>query len=304
MSDSQGLAAAPKDVTMGIASLRRRLVVSAAVLVAPWLGGCEGMFTADLAAEPPADPGIAEIRTTLLGLEFEKSGGSTETLEFRNGEPVNLFDMVAGTPMRLFTDEQLPSGSYTGVRLLFDDGADLTVVDTTGGEFEGSLVQGDFADVRFSVEDNERSSDSFTLTLDLRRSLTFDDSSDEYTLTPMLRATRTGDAAEIDGAVGVDCPTGTSLAQGGAVYVFAGEDVDPDDLDGVAPEPFASARVATNDVTGTPRYALRFLPAGDYTVALTCVGDEDALDEDDDLNFLRVANVAVDDGETVQVDLD
>jgi hypothetical protein len=267
------------------------------------LAGCEGTFTGDLASDEPADPDIAEINTTLLGLEFEKSGGNTTTLEFTDGEPVDLMDFVTGTPMRVFTDESMSSGTYTGVRLLFADDADVTVVDTADGEFAGTLAQGEFADLSFTVTDDERSEESFTIALDLRRSLEFDDATDEYTLTPVLRAVRTGQAARIGGVVDVDCPSGTTLTGNGAVYAFAGSDVVPDDLDGTGVEPYATTRIHAETVTASAQYDLRFLAPGNYTLAVTCRGDEDTLGIDDVLPFQRVSNVTLDEGESVEFDL-
>lgn len=283
--------------------LPRRLALALVGTIA--LTACDGTFTGDLASDMPGDPEIAEINTTLLGLEFEKSGGSTDTLEFTAGEPVDLMDFVDGTPMRVFTDEPLSSGTYTGVRLLFDDDADVTIVDTTGAEFAGTLAEGEFADLSFTVEDNDRSQESFTLALDLRRSLVFDDTTDDYTLTPVLRAVRSEDAADVGGTVDVDCPNGTTLAEGGAVYVFAGRDIVPDDLDGTGVEPYATTLVTVATGTTTdPQYRVRVLPPGQYTLAVTCRGDEDALDADDDLQFQRVRNVTLDDGESLDFDLD
>ena len=263
------------------------------------LAACDGRFSADLATDPPADPVINQLQVSLLGLEFRTSDGSISTLEFRDGELVDLLDLREGNPLRLFTSEELPSGSYTGLRLLFDEGEDASVVNTDGDVFPVLLVDGPYAPVDFSVEDNESSSEQLTLTLDLRQSLSFDDIDDEYTLTPVLRAVRTSQAAQISGNVTASCPAGTSLILGGAVYAYAGVDVTPDDLDGTAPGPFATTGVTLGTDTGQFSYALRFLPAGDYTLALTCRGNEDELLADDDLEFGDGVNVTVEEGSQV-----
>ena len=259
--------------------------VSGAVAIAVLLAGCEGRFSADLATDPPADPEVNQVQVSLLGLELRRTDGAITTLEFRAGEPVDLLDLREGDPMRLFTSEELPAGQYTGVRLLFDAGDDGTVVSTNGDVFPVLLSDGAFAPVDFSVEDDESGSELLTLTLDLRQSLVFDDVDEEYTLTPMLRTVRTGDAALIQGAVGTSCPAGTSLIFGGAVYAYSGADVIPDDLDGATPEPYATTGVVLNSDSGQFSYSLRFLPAGDYTLALTCRGNEDELGTDDELEF-------------------
>jgi len=279
--------------------IRAALLVIALGLV---LGGCDVRFTADLGTDAPADPDISSVEAKVLGLDFRRDDGTNVTLEFRTGEVIDLIDLQDGDPLRLFTDEELPAGRYTGVRLLFDDDEDDNAVRAGNDEYPLLLADGEFAAVDFLVEDEERSLEKLTLMLDLRQSLSFDEASAEYTLAPRLRALPTDDAARIEGIVTVACPAGTSLATGGAVYLFSGADVQPDDLDGAGAEPLATTRVL-DPVIARPQYALRFLPAGDYTLALTCKGDEDVLGGDDDLAFRNVTNVEVDSDDVLQRDL-
>ena len=114
---------------------------------------------------------------------------------------------------------------------------------------------------------------------------------------------RTGDAALVQGAVSTTCPAGTSLILGGAVYAFAGADVTADDLDGATPEPYATTGVVLNSDSGQFSYALRFLPAGDYTLALTCRGNEDELGADDELEFGDGVNVTIQADDVLQRNL-
>lgn len=282
----------------------RFTAAAAMTWIALLLTGCEGTFTADLSVGAPADPDIAEVRATLRGLEFETSGGGTKTLDFRDGELVDLLEYADGSPLRLFTDEPLPDADYTGVRLLFENDTDVTVVDAAGGEFNGQLVQGDFADLSFSVQEDERSQESFVLTLDLRRSLAFDEGTGEYTLEPVLLAVETDKAASVGGLVDLDCPTGNTAARNGAVYAYAGRDVVADDADGAGVEPIASARIESPVGTVTRRYELRYLPPGEYTLAPTCRADEDEPGTNDALEFGPTVNVRLEAGEAAALDLD
>jgi hypothetical protein len=268
------------------------------------LSGCDPQFTADLTTDPPADPDITAVQVNLRGLEFRQSDGSLPTLEFRSGERVDLLKLWSDRePMRLFTDEELPAGQYTGVRLLFDEDVDQNIVATQEGDFPLVLEDGDFAAVDFRVDEDDNDEEALTLMLDLRQSLRFGETDEEYTLAPRLRAVRTADAARIEGDITFSCPSGTSLSTGGAVYAFEGQDVEPDDLDGLAPEPLATTRV-DDTLTLQPRYELRFLPAGDYTLALTCRGDEDLLGVDDNLDFGVTLDAQVEDGEVLERSLD
>lgn len=283
---------------------RRGLAAGALFASVLLLGGCDARITVDFGTDRPADPDITAVNTNLLGLQFRKSDGSTATLEFRDPELVDLLDLQDGEPMRLFTNEELPTGTYTGIRLLFDvdqDPNSVTAADAQ--EFPLLLAEGAYAAVDFTVEDNEDSSETLTLMLDLRQSLQFDAVDEDYTLTPRLRSVRTGDAARIEGQVSVACPVDTSLTEGGALYLYSGTGIDPDDLDGNGTEPAATTGVVDTGTTGF-QYALRFLPAGDYTLALTCQGDEDLLGEDDALEFLNVGDVQLDDGDLLRRDLD
>jgi hypothetical protein len=267
------------------------------------LTGCEAQFSAELSTDPPADPAIAQVQASLLGVELRMANGGTAKLQFNDAEPVDLLDVADGGPFRLFTDEELRPGDYTGIRMLFDSDADMFVTDTSGGEFPIQFAEGEFADVDFTVVEDERSDESLTLTLDLRQSLEFDDSDDDYTFTPTVRVVRTGDAARVEGTVSVTCPVGTTLADGGAVYLFEGEDVEADDLDGAGAEPYATTRVHPDASLTRFVYELQFLPAGDYTLALTCRGDEEEPGSNDDLGFRSLRNLSLDDGETLQLNL-
>ena len=157
----------------------------------------------------------------------------------------------------------------------------------------------------FSVEEDKRSTETLSLALDLRQSLAFDDATDEYTFTPVLRSVRTADAAQVSGTVSVACPAGSTMLEDGAVYLYQGTNVDPDDLDGAGAEPFATTRIVQDLPSGGAlTYALRFLPAADYTLALTCQGDTDALGESNDLVFSNVQNISLGDGESMTLNLD
>jgi hypothetical protein len=267
------------------------------------LAGCDQpRFTADLATDPPADPAIVEVQVNLHGLEFRRDDGSEATLEFNDGELVDLLALQNGDPLRVFTDEELHTGHYIGLRLLFDpDESDNAVLTENDGEFPLLLAAAPFVPVDFTVETDKESEETLTVTLDLRQSLKFDETAEEYTLTPQLRVVHTADAAQIAGDVGQPCTSGISIPGRGAAYLFAGRDVEPDDLDRLAPEPVATTSVGESGTLDL-RYALRFLPAGDYTLAFTCLGDEDLLDESDDLDFTDVQNVQLDDDEQLERD--
>jgi hypothetical protein len=281
------------------ARLRNALLLPTAVLL---LAGCDARLTVDLNTNPPADPAITRVDANLRGLDFRKSDGGSDTLEFRAGELVDLVELQDADALRLFTDETLPAGRYTGVRLLFDEEQADNVVARGVAESPLRLQEGVYAAVDFQVEDDESSDESISLVLDLRQSLSYDDAADEYTLTPALRAVSTGAAARIEGTVAAACPAGTSLADGGAVYLYSGNGVTPDDVDGAEAEPYATTRVRVSG-TAASSYALGLLKAGQYTLALTCRGNEDERGVSDDLGFRSVVDVELDEREVLRRDL-
>lgn len=250
-------------------------------------------LTADLAVEPPADISIQQVQTTLRGLEFRKSDGGTATLEFTDGESRDLLDFTGGQPLRLFTDEELPDGTYTGVRLLFDEDQadDAVVLDGNGAEQVLVIAQGEYAPIDLTVDEDESIDEALTLTLDLRQSLRFDEDEAQYELTPVLRSVRTEDAGQISGAVTASC-TGAA-----AVYAFQGE-VQADDI-GSSTSPYLTSSV--NAVSA--QYVIESLPAGTYTLAVTCDIEDDDPTANDDINFSNEATVELDEGESVEQDL-
>jgi len=267
------------------------------------LAGCEGDITVDMTTEEPADPAVSQVVANVRGLEFT-GGGGTETLEFSDPQLLDLMDYTTDSnTFRMFTSEQLAEGSYTGVRLLLDDDQDDAVVTLSDGtQLPLNVVEGDYASVDFEFKDNDRQSEAFTLMLDLRQSLSFNDNDDEYTLTPVLRAVSTEDIATIQGDVTVTCPAGDTLSEG-AVYLFQGEDITPDDLDNAGVEPFATSPVFTSNDNSSFFYSLRVLPEGRYTMAVTCIGNDDDPATDEDLEFRNVVNVEANAGEVVTRDL-
>jgi hypothetical protein len=274
---------------------KRDLSIAASLFMA----SCEGTITTDLATEVPADPNIRQVVAPFLGIEFQRSDGGTESIELTNAEAIDLMAYVIGDPIRLLTDEDLPEGNYTGVRLKFDpdDTDNAYVIDGIGSERTLAIADGEYADMEFNVEEDESSSESLILTLDLRLSLSSNDQ-DEFRLTPVLRSVPADQAGVIQGTVTAACLSEDLGQNAPAVYLFEGEDVTADDFDGEDAEPFATAPVSTQLT-----YELRFIPAGSYTIALACSGIEEDPTTDDDLDFQATQNIELDEGETLQQDL-
>lgn len=278
---------------------KRPLTLAASIFMA----SCQGTITTDLTVEAPADPALQQVVAPFVGVEFRKSDGGTETFEFDDAERIDLLTFVGGAPVRLLTDEELPEGTYTGVRLLFDEtNADSAyVIDALGAQRELAVTNGDYAQLSYTVEDDARTSEELTLTLDLRLSLSVNERN-EYSLRPSLRSIRTEEAGELQGLVSAPCVNDGTTTARAAVYLFEGANIRPDDRDGQGVEPYATAPVVLG-VAGFS-YTMRFLAAGTYTVALACNGFEEDPLTDDDLDFRATATVEIEEGETARQDIE
>ena len=277
-----------------------KMIAGSLVIASACLAGCEGQVSVDLGTTAPADRAVVQVLADLEGVEFREAGGGTSRLEFNDPQRVDLIDFLQGNLFRLFTDEELSDGHYTGVRLLFADDSDDdddAVVLANNEDRPLQIVAGDFSTVDFTVDKNDSSRDRVVLTLDLRQSLAFDDDNDRYTLTPVLLGIRAEDAGQLSGSVTANCSAGGTLAQGGAAYVFVGSSITPDDRDTTAPEPYLTTAIEADANNVLPTFDFPFLPEGDYTLSLTCNGNEDDAATNDDVRFQNTTNVTVEQGE-------
>jgi hypothetical protein len=124
-----------------------------------------------------------------------------------------------------------------------------------------------------------------------------------YFLDPVLRMVETDRAGSIEGTVDPEVAIGDGCTP--VVYGFTGTGVIPDDIDRVVPEPITEGAVTPDNGSGEFRWSLNWLPAGDYTVALTCQGDLDRPDRDDtpEVGFQVVKTATVFPGEATHLDL-
>ena len=78
------------------------------------------------------------------------------------------------------------------------------------------------------------------------------------------------------------------------VYFFEG-DVTPDDIDGTDPDPVTTADAKFDEVSGDYLFRAVLMP-GDYTVALTCLGEGETDTENVSEDFLFLSPLS---GDTV-----
>jgi hypothetical protein len=275
-----------------------RLPLAAALAL---LGGCEAKLTVDLTDGPIETADEVVLDVTRVALQTED--GDVVTLALDDDAPIDLLLFQKGETYRLVDNRDLDTGRYTGIAL--DFGPDSFVTRDDGTEIEvNTPTTRDFAPIDLDIEDLDE--ERLVLDLSLRFSLV-DTGSGSYDLEPVWRGVRPGETGEISGAVATafvestGCQAGRPAAEGVAVYLFEGAGATPNDYAGQA-SLIDAASVAFDTAAGEYRYSLHFVPAGDYTLALTCQADADDPAADDTVAFDADADVTVPAGGTVTQD--
>jgi len=313
--------------------------------------GGSGSLTLGI-TDAPVDDATSVVVTfhgvDLLGGDDEV----VDSFEFDPPRMINLLALQGGNAAALIVDETVPAMEYEQIRLrveAFDIsggcmGAGLNssptfltvdpvpsddpqeIIDSGVDRFPMCIPSSSNTGLKlvsgFTVP--QGGSASFTIDFDLRKAVNAPSgvpflSPQKYFLRPALRLIDNVEAGNIAGTVDESLLDSTADGcsdddplTGNAVYVFAGSDVTPDDIDGVDgtdAEPLTVATVAFDEDSGEYRYLAAFLPAGPYTVAFTCQADQDAApipeesnDGDDTIAFVSPANVSVVADETTEHD--
>lgn len=271
--------------------------------LAALLAACEPAFDADVAADPPGptatragDP--VRVTLPLEGVSLRTEGGELQSIRRGDTALTDLLRFDGQSVFSLLSNRKIDEGVYRGVQLLIDP-EDAEVETLDGGLLPIELsTSPPFAPVEFSIKDDSDDRESLTLVIDLRLSLALRND-EHYQFDPVLRAVRRGDGAEISGTVSSTLLTDPGCVRGAAVYLFEGKGKEPDERDGAGVEPYATAPVI--QISGsTAIYTLGFLPAGSYTLALTCDGDrEDGIDAAaETIEFGEGIDIELDEGET------
>jgi hypothetical protein len=320
-----------KTATRTLLQLTRFLLAGSALA----LGAC-GHDQAPIASlslglsDAPVDDAQAVVVSIAAVELLDAQGDVAQRIEFDPATPVDLLQQQGGAQFLLFEDRAIPAGTYPELRLIvasrttascsqaLADPDHPSYVAVDGVEHPLIVPSGGSAGLRLRgpivVEDDREA--RYTIDFDLRKSIVERGRSGCYNLKPRLRliddSTSGAVAGRIDAALLSDagCTADPADGSGAAVYVFAGDGIEPDDDDGTAPDPLTTA-LLTPIVDGgvtTFRYAAGFLPAGTYTVAFSCqAGDDVPASEagsDDPIAFTGAATVTVEAGATTTHDFD
>ncbi len=279
--------------------------------LAAGLSACDdGRLDLDVSADRPAT-NLQGVFVTLQGVTLQRDDGSEQRIQLDEDVRIDLMRYIS-SDFSLITGEALDEGDYTSIRFDFRDNSSGSssrnyVVAASGGQVP--LAIDDSAADAFIPLDLSISTNGNTYLVrarfDLRLSLS--ENGDEYVLRPVVRAARDTRAASVSGSVrnsivtSNSCRQGRSNGVGVAVYLFEGHDVEPDDYDGAEPDPIASSAVTQSSSSSDGWvYSIEVLQPGQYTLALTCDGDQERPDQpDDDIEFSIAdpVNFTVDEGD-------
>ena len=248
--------------------------------------------------DAPVDSATAVV-VQFSGVEVQPASGGAESFDFDSPRSIDLLALSGHDSELLLDGVDVPAGRYSWVRLKVDaeDGVDDSYIVLENGERrELAIPSGDQTGLKLNngFEVPAGGTGSFTVDFDLRKSVHEPMNADpDYLLRPTLRIVDNTQVGAIAGTVAPEL-LGPECAP--AVYVFAGGGVIPDDVDGTAPEPVTTARVAED---GT--YAAAFLTEGTYTAAFTCDAAADDPATGETLEFSPTQTVNVTASETTTV---
>lgn len=241
----------------------------------------------------------------------ETFSNSAEGIEDEETITFDLLDYQGGAHFVVFEAQPLPVGDYQHVILEgpFDD-ITQNYVQEVGGALKPIKVPSNELKLGQMVVAGDGAVPNYTIEFDLRQSMNYKPGPDEYTLKPRgVRIVQDAEVATVAGTVevallsaGDGCDAKVDAAEGNVVYLYGRGDeppagladvTDPDVANNGLPEgyelPFAAAPVVWDEAYQEYRFAIGFVPAGDYRLAFAC----DAASDDPDLyDGIVIANPA------------
>jgi hypothetical protein len=237
------------------------------------------------------------------GVEIKQAGGGNINIDFPAPRQIDLLALTGGTAELLLDGYVLSAGTYEWLRLKVNasqggDPADDSFIVIGGTPYELRIPSGAQTGLKLNrpITIPADGTASFTIDFDLRKSV-HARSGDVYMLRPTLRLVDNSTVGALSGSV--DTTTIAAECVGGdaaAVYVFEGAGVTPDDVDGIDPDPIATANV--DWAAADYEYTVAFLEAGIYTAAFTCDAGLDDPALNDALSFVGTTTVTITAGQT------
>ena len=270
------------------------------------LGGCLGDTNSDLGTgtvsvsikDGPVDSASA-VEVTFTGIELKPYSGSPITVTFDTPKTIDLLQQQGTNSVTLLDSNVVTGGTYSWVRLIVDQSASYLVNST--GTHNLTIPSGDETGLKIndSFTVPKDGTVSVTIDFDLRKSvLEPATGSTDYKLKPVLHLVQNDKSGNVSGTVSSTLVHGSGCGSS-AVYLFEGSGVTADDVDGIDPDPYGSSLVKLNNTSGNYEYEIGYVPAGDYTIAFTCLANlDDPETNDSSVIFSGTTNVTVTAGNT------
>ncbi|MFN3712188.1 MAG: DUF4382 domain-containing protein [Alcanivoracaceae bacterium] len=320
--------------SMSLLTPNRTVTCIAAAVVISTLAACGGSsgnnkdretgIVSMAITDAPVD-NVTLVQLSISRIDLKPARGNV--VVYTPAEPIiieNLLDLQGTNAVALLPATEVPAGDYNWLRLYIDGGyPDSFVVTNEGGNVD-LLVPGqqgsNLPNTRhiqlvsgFAVPVGGRA--DFTIDVDLRRALTKPANQDYYLLRPALRITDDSTTGSIFGVVDEalvmdeECTNNLGNDQGVAVYLYEGTgattgDIHVNDNGGTIgnDNPLTTGNVRLDTQSGLLTYSIGFVPAGDYTAALTCQALDDMPDQNDEILFSQSLNIAVVAGQNTSAD--
>jgi hypothetical protein len=275
-------------------------------------------LTVSLMDSPVDDVTAVNIEISAIWLKAPGSAAKQLTLS-QTPLKVNLLGLTDQNAALLIDEEPIAAGDYEwlamDVNADFDGKFDSFVTTKSGGQEEIRVPSGRVRLVSgFTVEASQAV--QLLLDWDLRKGLVRPPGQPGFFLKPAIRVIDVTELSVLRGTVALTTLNGGTTATlnaagamhamgatvdatgdpngcladdanldvGNAVYVFAGDNVTPDDIDAIDPEPVTVIPVAPNS-SGDYVYRTVIAP-GTYTIVFTCQAGLDDPDKSDDLKFV------------------
>lgn len=218
------------------------------------------------------------------------------------GRSVDLLQLTGDRTIELLT-ETFTEGTINWIRLMVDFDPQKTYIEIDGTRYPLRCIscERNGLKVNTTFEILEDMTNAYTLDFDLQKSITDPQSGIDYILRPTIRVVKSELAGSIRGYVDETLISSLGGELGCSVYVYDGSDAPTDDIympDGMpVPEdhnnPVMAAAVEINPLNERYEYHAAFLPAGPYTIALTCDAEMDDPMLQDQLTFYGTVNKSV-----------
>ncbi|WP_245953141.1 DUF4382 domain-containing protein [Alteromonas aestuariivivens] len=232
-----------------------------------------------------------------------------------NGDPrkIDLLTLQGENVAGLVTEEEIPAGEYSQLRLVVTDDSYVVMDD---GTYSLKVPSGQLKLDGFTAQPGFDA--AYTVEFDLRKSMVDPVGQEAIYLKPRgVRLVLNDDVGTLSGTVdealitAEECSVKTDANSGNAVYVYSGADIATEALgddadagvDDTEARPFTIATVNLNETTMAYEFNVGFVPQGDYTVAFNCLAefDQPETDEDENVSVAAVQTVTVVAKETTSI---